>query len=143
MSAAADNHGSGPEEGPGEVNPSFDMKSGFGFARAQRVEQQLPRVVVGQPDTSCRRWRLAAPEHPALPLARQRPLTAARTADVDGDVLPRFGGHVAKRVRQSAHGDIDHGAEIAWIRKRLGADRHPDLLLVVPQFRELTTDVEP
>jgi hypothetical protein len=46
-------------------------------------------------------------------------------------------------MRQSAHGDIDHGAEIAWIGEYFSADGHSDLLLVVPQLRELTANVEP
>ena len=47
--------------------------------------------------------------------------------------------HIGSRMIGSA---ANHAAE-AYIRERLGANGHADLLLVVPDFRELAADVEP
>ena len=136
-------HGSGVQERACEIRPPIDPDSARGLVLGQRVEQQFPRGISVK--TNARRYDrgLPAGQRPLQRLTNQRPLAASGTADVDHDRLPRFGRHVTKRVRQPAHGHIDDRAQITRIGDRLGAHRHSDLLLVMPELCELATDVEP
>jgi hypothetical protein len=76
-------------------------------------------------------------------VARERPQSSCRAGHLDHDSFARLRGDIAKGMWQPAHADIENSAKIPGIGKRRRTNRHPNLLLVMPQLGELPSDVEP
>ena len=69
--------------------------------------------------------------------------STGRTGDVESDRFARRGFDVPIRMAEAAKGDFEDCTQVAWIVERGCADRHSNLLLVVPELREFAPDIEP